>query len=286
MGKLACLLGPAGPPTPRNVTSTTCASRLRYPSILSTDTTPCAANTGVFICRTCLPASLRPVRAPEFLQSTQASYDAIAEAYAAEHPDSLAGRPLERALLTAFVELARMPGRSGQPPVADVGSGPGYVTARLHEAGLPVFGVDASPRMVALARRAHPELRFHVGSMTALDLPDETLGGIVALYSIIHVPDGHLPATFAEFRRVLLPGAPVLLGFQSGDEDGHQRLTERYGQEIALDYYWRTPDTVAGHLTAAGLVPYARVLREPGPGEKLPRAFLLARRPGPEPREV
>ncbi|MFF6949978.1 class I SAM-dependent DNA methyltransferase [Streptomyces iakyrus] len=219
------------------------------------------------------------MRAPDFLRSTQASYDAIAEAYIAEHPDSLAGRPLELALLTAFVELARAAGTGGRPPVADIGSGPGYVTARLHEAGLPVFGVDASPRMVALARRAHPELRFHVGSMTALDLPEETLGGIVALYSIIHVPDEHLPSVFAGFRRVLLPGAPVLLGFQSGDEDRHQHLTERYGQEISLDYYWRTPDTVAAHLQEAGLEVYARVLREPQGEEKVPRAFLLALRP-------
>jgi SAM-dependent methyltransferase len=226
------------------------------------------------------------VRAPDFLQSTQASYDAIAEAYTAEHPDSLAGRPLELALLTAFVELARAAGTAGRPPVADIGSGPGYVTARLHGAGLPVFGVDASPRMVALARRAHPELRFHVGSMTALDLPEETLGGIVALYSIIHVPDDHLPSVFAGFRRVLLPGAPVLLGFQSGDEDGQQRLTERYGQEISLDYYWRTPDTVAAHLEEAGLEVYARVLREPQGEEKMPRAFLLARRPAPGPSGV
>ncbi|MFF5963833.1 class I SAM-dependent DNA methyltransferase [Streptomyces collinus] len=225
------------------------------------------------------------MRAPDFLQSTQASYDAIAEAYTAEHPDSLAGRPLERALLTTFVELVRAAGTTG-PPVADVGSGPGYVTARLHEAGLPVFGVDTSPRMVALARRAHPELRFHVGSMTALDLPEETLGGIVALYSIIHVPDDHLSSVFAGFRRVLMPGAPVLLGFQSGAEDGHQRLTERYGQEISLDYYWRTPDTVAGHLEEAGLEMYARVLRAPQGEEKMPRAFLLARRPAPAPSAV
>ncbi|MDK1343220.1 class I SAM-dependent methyltransferase [Streptomyces sp. 378] len=219
------------------------------------------------------------MHAPEFLQSTQSSYDAIAEAYTAEHPDSLAGRPLEQALLAAFVDLARASGGVRRPPVADIGSGPGYVTARLHEAGLPAFGVDSSPRMVALARKAHPELRFHVGSMTALDLPDETLGGIVALYSIIHVPDDHLPSVFAGFHRVLLPGAPVLLGFQSGGEDGHRRLTERFGREISLDYYWRTPDTVAGHLTRAGLHLYARVLREPEPGEKMPRAFLLARRP-------
>ncbi|MET9389965.1 class I SAM-dependent methyltransferase [Streptomyces sp. NPDC006624] len=217
---------------------------------------------------------------PGFLKSTQASYDAIAEAYTAEHPDSLAGRPLEEALLTAFVRLAGARGAvASGPPVADLGSGPGYVTARLHALGLPVFGIDVSPRMVALARRAHPGLRFHVGSMTSLDLADETLGGAVALYSVIHVPDDHLPSVCAELHRVLVPGAPVLLGFQSGDENGRLRLTERYGQEIRLDFHWRTPDTVAALLTAAGLELYARVLREPEDGEKMPRAFLLARKP-------
>ncbi|WDV54062.1 class I SAM-dependent methyltransferase [Streptomyces coeruleorubidus] len=217
---------------------------------------------------------------PEFVQSTQASYDAIAEDYAAGFPDSLVGRPLERALLSAFVDLVRAPGAAPvQPPVADIGSGPGHVAARLHDLGLPVFGVDVSPRMVALARRAHPRLRFHVGSMTALDLPDETLGGIVALYSIIHVPDDHLPSVFAGFHRVLVPGAPVLLGFQSGAEDGRAHLTERFGQEISLDYYWRTPETVAAHLTKAGLELHARVLREPEGEEQRPRAFLLARKP-------
>ncbi|MFI8171193.1 class I SAM-dependent DNA methyltransferase [Streptomyces sp. NPDC085931] len=217
---------------------------------------------------------------PEFLAPTRASYDAVAEAYAAEHPDSLAGRPLESALLTAFAALAGAVGGSARPPVADLGSGPGYVTARLRDLGLPVFGVDLSPRMVALARRAHPELRFHVGSMTALDLPDASLGGVVALYSIIHVPDAHLPSVFAEFHRVLVPGAPVLLAFQSGTADGHRRLTERFGQEISLDYYWRTPESVAGRLRQAGLDLYARVVREPEDEEKLPRAFLLARKPG------
>ncbi|MFD5161668.1 class I SAM-dependent DNA methyltransferase [Streptomyces hawaiiensis] len=223
------------------------------------------------------------MRAPDFLQSTQASYDAIAEAYAAEHPDSLAGRPLESALLMAFAELARASGGAAQAPVADIGSGPGYVAARLHGLGLPVFGIDVSPRMVALARRAHPELRFHVGSMTALDLPDGTLGGIVALYSTIHVPDDHLTGAFTEFRRVLRPGAPVLLGFQSGDEDGHLRLSERYGREISLDYYWRSPEAVADRLGEAGLDLYAQVLRAPQGEEKMPRAFLLARGPAPAP---
>ncbi len=211
---------------------------------------------------------------PDFLHATRASYDAMAADYTERYADHLADLPLDRALLAAFVELVR-----GSAPVADIGSGPGYVTARLHALGVPVFGVDLSPRMVALARRVHPELRFHVGSMTSLDLPDETLGGVLALYSIIHVPDAALPTVFAEFHRVLAPGGHVLLGFQTGPDDGPLHLAERFGHEVSLDYWFRTPDRVAELLAKAGLTLHAQTIREPHEDETRQRAYLLARKP-------
>ncbi|WP_405869789.1 MULTISPECIES: class I SAM-dependent methyltransferase [unclassified Streptomyces] len=214
---------------------------------------------------------------PDFLHDTQTSYDAIARPYTEQLADWLGDRPLDLALVAGFAELVRA---GGTAPVADVGSGPGNVTARLHALGVPVFGVDVSPRMVALAREAHPGLRFHVGSMTSLDLPDETLGGVLALYSIIHVPDEHLSTAFAEFHRVLVPGGHVLLGFQTGDEDDRMHLAERFGHEISLDYYFRTPDTVVEQLVKAGLRLHTRVLREPADEETRPRAYLLARKDG------
>ncbi|MBN0044391.1 class I SAM-dependent methyltransferase [Streptomyces actuosus] len=213
----------------------------------------------------------------DFLDATRASYDTIARDYSARFADWSTDLPLERALLTAFAELVRA---GGTAPVADVGSGPGGLTARLRDLGLPVFGVDVSPRMVELAREAHPGLRFHVGSMTALDLPAGTLGGITALYSAIHVPDEHLPAVFAEFHRVLVPGGHVLLAFQTGDEPEHLHLAERFGHGIALDYWFRPPEPVAGLLAAAGLAVRARVVREPVAEETRARAFLLARKEG------
>ncbi|WP_225837082.1 class I SAM-dependent methyltransferase [Streptomyces sp. NK08204] len=213
---------------------------------------------------------------PAFLRTTRTSYDAIAEDYTARYPSGLS-HPLDRSLVTAFAELVKA---NGPAPVADLGSGPGHVTALLHGLGVPAFGVDLSPAMVSLAREAHPQLRFHVGSMTSLDLPDTALGGILALYSTIHVPDEHLPTAFAEFHRTLAPGAPVLLAFQSGAEPGGLHLTERFGHEIALDYHWRTPAQVNTLLNRAGLEQVATVLREPAGEETRPRAFLLARRPG------
>ena len=81
--------------------------------------------------------------------------------------------------------------------------------------GSTAFGIDLSPQMVAQARQAYPDLRFEVGSMLALDLPDRCLGGIVAWYSMIHIPDEQLPQAFGEFFRVLAPGGYLMLAFQT-----------------------------------------------------------------------
>ncbi|MEW2154050.1 class I SAM-dependent methyltransferase [Streptomyces sp. NPDC007189] len=209
-----------------------------------------------------------------FLRTTRASYDAIAKDYAAQFP---AGdwHPLDRTVITAFAELVT---RHGTAPVADLGSGPGHVTALLDELGVGAFGVDLSPAMVALARESYPRLRFHIGSMTSLDLPDATLGGILALYSTIHVPDDRLPAAFAEFHRTLQPGGHALLAFQTTDSPGRLHLPERFGHEIDLDYYWRTPEQMTAFLTEAGLELVATIRREPAGEENRARAFVLARK--------
>ncbi|MFD4234742.1 class I SAM-dependent methyltransferase [Streptomyces sp. NPDC058542] len=218
---------------------------------------------------------------PDFQRATRDSYDTLAPAYVEFARGELAAKPLERALLGAFAELVAAGG--GGLPVADVGCGTGRVTAHLHELGLglDVFGIDLSPRMVAVAREEHPGLRFEEGSMLGLGLPDASLGGLLAWYSTIHVPDEELPRAFAEFHRVLAPGAHVQLGFQVGDEP--LRRTEAWGMEVSLDFHRRQPERIAGLLREAGLEVVSRVWREretDGPfPERAPQGFVLARRP-------
>ncbi|MDF2259358.1 class I SAM-dependent methyltransferase [Streptantibioticus ferralitis] len=215
---------------------------------------------------------------PDFLRATRASYDSIATDYAERFGGELAAKPLERAMLAGFADLVRA---AGAGPVADIGCGTGRVTAHLSGLGVSVFGVDLSPGMLEVAREAHPDLRFEVGSMLDLDLPDGALGGVMAWYSIIHVPQERLPEVFAEFYRVLAPGGHALLAFQVGDEP--LRRTEAFGRPISLEFHRRQPDRVAELLTEAGLVICARLLRERDEGgefpETTPQGFLLARKP-------
>ncbi len=214
----------------------------------------------------------------DFLHATRASYDAVAADYSGHFRAELAAKPMDRAMLAGFAELVRT---ASVGPVADIGCGTGRVTAHLNGLGLSVFGVDLSPQMVEVARRSHPGLRFDVGSMLALDVPDGALGGVMAWYSIIHIPQERLPEVFAEFCRVLVPGGFVLLAFQVGDEPLH--LTEALGHAISLDFHRRQPGHVAGLLGQAGLVVSAQLLREPDEDgnftERTQQAFLLARKP-------
>ncbi|WP_244255184.1 class I SAM-dependent DNA methyltransferase, partial [Micromonospora tulbaghiae] len=206
-----------------------------------------------------------------WLVETRAAYDTVAEDYALLLPD-VVEPPLDRALLAAFAETVG-PGR----PVLEVGCGTGRVTAHLHRLGLDIGGVDLSPGMVAVARRAYPDLRFEVGSLTGLTTPDGSLAGLVSWYSVIHLPPELLPEVFAGFHRVLVPGGHLLLAVKAGDR--HDRREQAYGHSVAFDVYWLSPDRLAAQLTAAGFEVSATTVRAPVGRERQSQAFLLAQRP-------
>lgn len=210
------------------------------------------------------------------LNTVRASYDAVATDYAQLLIGELGRRPLDRAMLAAFAEHVRGDGPNGGRAVADLGCGPGRVTAHLDGLGVRAFGVDLSPAMVAVARRTYPGLRFEVGSMGALDIADGVLGGVLAWYSTVHTPPSELPPLFAEFARVLAPGGHLLIAFKAGDRQ--LRLEHAYGHPVDLDVYWTPPELISSLLAGAGLAETARLVREPGADEKSPQGFLLARK--------
>ncbi|MFD4676028.1 class I SAM-dependent methyltransferase [Lentzea sp. NPDC058450] len=175
-------------------------------------------------------------------------------------------RPLDRAMLAAFAELT-------ENPVADLGCGPGHLTAHLKSLGLDAFGLDLSPEMITIARAAHPDLKFDVGTMAALDLADGSVGGILANYSVIHIPPHDLPKVFAEFHRVLRPGGHALIGFFAGDDPEPQE----FDHKVTPAYRW-SPSGLMGLAQDAGFAEIGRLVRQPIESERFLQAQLLVRK--------
>ncbi|MEU3711124.1 class I SAM-dependent methyltransferase [Streptomyces catenulae] len=208
----------------------------------------------------------------DWLVDTRTSYDTVAVGYADYVRDSIARLQYLRGALALFADSVRA---AGGGLVADIGCGPGHVTAHLNTLGVDAFGIDLSPGRVAVARRDHPRLRFEVGSMTELDLPAASVAGLLAWQSLIHIPDAEVPSVIGQFHRVLRPGAPLQLLFHVGTES--RLKTEGYGgRPMKVHVHRRQPTQVAAWLRNAGFEVEAQLLL--APEEKASQAILFARR--------
>ncbi|MFE0458904.1 class I SAM-dependent DNA methyltransferase [Kitasatospora sp. NPDC058965] len=207
----------------------------------------------------------------DWLTDTRTSYDTVAASYADQMREALGNAP---ALLTGLAGFADTVRAAGGGQVADVGCGPGHVTAYLRGLGVDAFGIDLSPGMVEVARREHPGVRFEVGSMTALDLADASLAGALSFWSLVHVPDDAVPGILAGLGRVLRPGAPLLVGFHAGD--GSRLKEEGYGGHPMKVYvHRRRPARMSAWLREAGFAVETETLLDPEGSS--PGALLLAR---------
>jgi ubiquinone/menaquinone biosynthesis C-methylase UbiE len=214
----------------------------------------------------------RDVRDPA--SDIQRSYDSVAQEYADEIYAELADKPFERELLDRFAK------RVGSGRVCDLGCGPGQIARYLRDRGVDVFGLDLSAGMLAQARRLNPEIEFVQGSMLALALGSETLDGITAFYSIIHIPRQQVVSALSEMRRVLKPGGCLLITFHLGTEDTHH--DELFGRPVKLDVAYFTTMEMSGYLLAAGFRVEESLERDPYAPEieyQSRRGYLLTSRP-------
>ena len=183
--------------------------------------------------------------------------------------------PIDRSLLVAFVELIK---RHTVARVADVGCGPGRVAAFMAERGLDVVGVDVSQAMLAVARTAHPHIKFEEGQLDAIPIETGVLAGAVCWYSIIYTPTDRLTEAFGELSRVLIPGGYLLLGFQAEGEPVHR--ADAQGTHLPLTSYRHSVQEVAGCLEDTGFKIYTTAVRAPElEDETTPQGFVIARSP-------
>jgi SAM-dependent methyltransferase len=209
-----------------------------------------------------------PVTDPEDA-ALRRSFDAVAGQYVKDFADELAGKPLDRKLLTLFAS------RAGVGRVLDIGCGPGQVGDFVAALGPTVIGVDFSAESLAQGVAHFPRLRFACADFRALPFADESLDGIDAFYCLIYLSEGELSPALAEWRRVLHPGAPLLIAVHGGRGEDH--FDDYRGIPIDITLRWRNPERFAAVVASSGFSVDALTVREPYAEEHpSPRVYVEA----------
>ena len=139
----------------------------------------------------------------------------------------------ERQLRERIIGLARL--EQGNS-VLDVGCGTGTlaIAAARYVGPTPVCGIDASPPMIARARRkatkARVDINFQVGVAEQMPFPDGRFDVVLSTLMLHHLPRKTRQACAAEMKRVLKAGGRVLaVDFGRGDGRGLLAHFHRHG---------------------------------------------------------
>ena len=122
--------------------------------------------------------------------------------------------------------------------VLELGCADGIPTARFLSQQFDYVGVDISPVQIEQARANVPQAHFEVADMATLRFPDLSFDGVIALYSIIHLPLAEQPALVKAVYNWLRPDGYFLciVGAQEWtgtDADWHQ---------LGASMYWSHAD--------------------------------------------
>ncbi|MFZ2492719.1 MAG: class I SAM-dependent methyltransferase [Thermoanaerobaculia bacterium] len=165
-------------------------------------------------------------------------YDAIAAPFAA----SRESRPIGIGHVTSWASRFA-PGSA----ILDLGCGTGLPIARsLSAAGLHVFGVDASPAMVAAFRTNVPEAAVVCEPVETSAFFDRSFDGVIAWGLLFLLPAEVQTGLIARVARVVKPGGSFLFTAPSVPCHWNDVLTGQTSESLGADGY-------AAALDAAGL---------------------------------
>jgi SAM-dependent methyltransferase len=168
--------------------------------------------------------------------------------------------------------------RALPPParILDLGCGAGVPVARwLVDASYDVVGIDGSTAQIERARASIPRGDFMVADMTTIALESASFDGVVAMYSITHVPRDSHAALFSRILGWLRPGGLFVASLGAGDSPDW--TGEWLGTEMYFSHF--DADTNVRLVTEAGFVIHMQELMpEDEGGEPVNFLWMLARR--------
>jgi ubiquinone/menaquinone biosynthesis C-methylase UbiE len=136
--------------------------------------------------------------------------------------------------------------------VLDVGCGTGALAAALaNRYGCKVWGLDASPEMIQVARERVPAgVGLRVGQAESLEFKDEWFERAVMTFAVHHVDR---PKAFSEIHRVLVPSGRLAIGTFDPTHFDDYYLNRYFPSIPAIDRArFPTAGTLEDELRAAG----------------------------------
>ncbi|MEK7657615.1 MAG: class I SAM-dependent methyltransferase [Patescibacteria group bacterium] len=111
-----------------------------------------------------------------------------------------------------FLKLIKKGGK-----ILDAGCGPGVDVAYIISKDFDVIGVDISERILEIARKKNPKVHFKKADIRKLNFKPNTFDGIIASFSLIHIPKKDIDKTVGNFYKLLKPKGVIYIGIQEGD---------------------------------------------------------------------
>ncbi len=208
------------------------------------------------------------------LNKVENLYDTVAKEYAEEFSGEHEKKPKDQEILHRFSQEI-----GDRRPVWDFGCGPGQTTKYLKNLGIEISGLDLSKKILEQARTIHPGINFRKGNILELEFVDDSIGGVVAFYAIVHFTEEQVEIAFLEAFRVLQPGGLFLFTYHIGEKTIH--IEEFLGKNIDIDFMFFTTDFIFSCLKDSGFGKIEIIEREPSPGVEYEsrRAYVFATKP-------
>ncbi len=111
-------------------------------------------------------------------------------------------------------DFLKLIGKGGK--ILDAGCGPGVDVAYVASKGFDIIGIDFSEKMLEIAKRGNPKIYFRKADIRKLNFKPNTFDGIIASFSIIHIPKKNINKTVDNFYKLLKPNGVIYIGIQEG----------------------------------------------------------------------
>jgi SAM-dependent methyltransferase len=166
-------------------------------------------------------------------QLTIATYNKIAAIWASQHHTlGFWAKEMER-----FQEL--LP--AGK--IIDIGSGGARDAIGLIALGYEYVGVDISEKLLAIARKQLPGVRFYKQSVYKLDFPKEKFEGFWCSAVLLHIPKTRVNEALRRIKLVLKPKAVGFISIKDGEGERIETEVWDNGEKHKrLFSYWSKQD--------------------------------------------